>query len=101
MPIANLAYCHLNVVGPEPPADDKLLSWEVLVPNVKAAEDLNLWPGYQHAAPYASSAAELDFQAFRWMQAAQNEQFEASLRGKSPSESLPVWAERILKLDVL
>jgi hypothetical protein len=31
-------------VGPERPAVDKLLAEEVLVPNVKAAEDLNLRP---------------------------------------------------------
>ena len=42
--IANLAYKHLLVVGPERPAVDKLLAEEVLVPDVKAAEDLNLRP---------------------------------------------------------
>ena len=32
------------MVGPERPAVDKLLAKEVLVPDVKAAEDLNLRP---------------------------------------------------------
>ena len=32
------------MVGPERPAVDKLLAEEVLVPDVKAAEDLNLRP---------------------------------------------------------
>ena len=32
------------MVGPERPAVDKLRAVEVLVPNVKAAEDLNLRP---------------------------------------------------------
>jgi len=32
------------VVAPRPPAVDKLLAQKVLVPNVQAAEDLNLWP---------------------------------------------------------
>ncbi len=32
------------MVGPERPAFDKLLAEEVLVPDVKAAEDLNLRP---------------------------------------------------------
>ena len=40
----NLALLHLLVVGPERPAVDKLLAEEVLVPDVKAAEDLNLRP---------------------------------------------------------
>ena len=44
IPIANLAHSHLLVVGPERPAVDKLRAVEVLVPNVKAAEDLNLRP---------------------------------------------------------
>ena len=42
--IASLAHTHLFVVGPKWPALDKLLAEKVLVPNVKAAEDLNLWP---------------------------------------------------------
>ena len=44
IPIANLAHSHLLMVGPERPAVDKLRTVEVLVPNVKAAEDLNLRP---------------------------------------------------------
>ena len=32
------------MVGPERPAVDKLRAEEVLVPDVKTAEDLNLWP---------------------------------------------------------
>ena len=44
IPIANLAHSHLLMVGPERPAVDKLRAVEVLVPNVKAAEDLNLRP---------------------------------------------------------
>ncbi len=35
---------HLLVVAPERPAVDKLLAQEVLVPDIKAAEDLNLGP---------------------------------------------------------
>jgi len=35
---------HIRVVAPRPPAVDKLLAQKVLVPNVQAAEDLNLWP---------------------------------------------------------
>ena len=35
---------HLLVVAPERPAVDKLLAEEVLVPDIKAAEDLNLRP---------------------------------------------------------
>jgi hypothetical protein len=35
---------HLLVVAPERPAVDKLLAKEVLVPDIKAAEDLNLGP---------------------------------------------------------
>jgi len=42
--IRNLAHTHLLVVGPERPAVDKLLAEEVLVTDVKAAEDLNLRP---------------------------------------------------------
>ncbi len=44
--MTNLAHTHLLMVGPERPAVDKLLAKEVLVtvPNVKAAEDLNLRP---------------------------------------------------------
>ena len=42
--IRNLAHTRLLVVGPERPAVDKLLAEEVLVPDVKAAEDLNLRP---------------------------------------------------------
>ena len=66
--IANLAHSHQLVVGPERPAVDKLRAVEVLVPNVKAAEDLSQacrdrfrLPWDPHAAPHASSAAELDF----------------------------------------
>ncbi len=40
--MASLAHTHLLVVGPERPAVDKLLAKEVLVPYVKAAEDLNI-----------------------------------------------------------
>ncbi len=42
--IANLAHTHLLVVRPKRPAVDKLLAKEVLVPYVKAAEDLYLKP---------------------------------------------------------
>ncbi len=42
--MANLAHSHQLVVGPELPAVDKLRAVEVLVPNVKAAEDFNLRP---------------------------------------------------------
>ena len=42
--ISNLAHTHLLVVGPKWPAVDKLLAEEVLVPDVKAAKDLNLRP---------------------------------------------------------
>ena len=41
---SSLAHKHLLVVGPERPAVDKLHAKEVLVPDVKAAEDLNLRP---------------------------------------------------------
>ena len=37
-------HTHLLVVAPEGPAVDKLLAKKVLVPNIKAAEDLNLGP---------------------------------------------------------
>ncbi len=42
--IASLAHTHLLVVGLKWPAVDQLLAEKVLVPNVKAAEDLNLRP---------------------------------------------------------
>jgi hypothetical protein len=42
--IASLAHTHLLVVGPEWPAVNRLLAEKVLVPNVKAAEDLYLRP---------------------------------------------------------
>jgi hypothetical protein len=35
---------HLLVVAPERPAVDKLLAKEVLVPDIKTAEDLDFWP---------------------------------------------------------
>ncbi len=35
---------HLLVVAPEWPAIDKLLANEVLVPDIKANEDLDFWP---------------------------------------------------------
>ncbi len=41
---SKLALLHPLVEGPERPAVDKLLAVEVLVPNVEAAEDLNLTP---------------------------------------------------------
>ena len=44
IPITNLEHLHQLVMGPERPAVDKLLAVEVLVPDVKAAEDLNLRP---------------------------------------------------------
>jgi hypothetical protein len=34
----------LLVVAPKGPAVDKLLAKEVLVPDIKAAEDLDFWP---------------------------------------------------------
>ena len=37
-------HLHLLVVAPERPAVDKLCAQEVLVPDIKAAEDLNLGP---------------------------------------------------------
>ena len=44
------------MVGPERPAVDKLLAEEVLVPDVKAAEDLNLRPlATASAAPETST----------------------------------------------
>ncbi len=42
--IANLSHLHLLMMGPKRPSVDKLLAKEVLVPDVKAAEDLNLRP---------------------------------------------------------
>ncbi len=48
-----LAHTHLLVVGSKRPAIDKLLAKEVLVPDVKAAEDLNLRP-----LPTAAAALE-------------------------------------------
>ncbi len=42
--IANLSHLHLLMVGPKQPAVDKRLAEEVLVPDVKAAEYLNLRP---------------------------------------------------------
>ncbi len=83
-------------MGPEQPAVDKLLAVEVLVPYVKAAEDLNLRLvatasarirslGTPLDAPRASSAAELDFRradcAFRSIQATRTDQ--TSRRGES------------------
>ena len=51
-----LAHTHLLVVGPERPAVNKLLAKEVLVPDVKAAEDLNLRPlATAAAAPETST----------------------------------------------
>ena len=47
----------LFVVAPERPAIDKLLAKEVLVPNIKAAEDLNLRPF--HTTPAALLACSL------------------------------------------
>jgi hypothetical protein len=44
IPIANLEHSHQLVVGPEWPAVDKLCAVEVLVPDVEAAEDLDLRP---------------------------------------------------------
>jgi hypothetical protein len=41
---SSLAHQHLLVVGPERLAVDKLHAKEILVPDVKAAEDLNLRP---------------------------------------------------------
>jgi hypothetical protein len=45
----------LLVVAPERPAVDKLLAEEVLVPNIKAAKDLNLGPVTTTAAVVADS----------------------------------------------
>jgi hypothetical protein len=45
----------LLVVAPERPAVDKLLAKEVLVPDIKAAEDLNLGPLTTPAAVVADS----------------------------------------------
>ena len=91
------------MVGPERPTVYKLLAEEVLVPDVKAAEDLNLRaasdrarrPENPDAVPRASSAAEPDFRrtdcVFRWIQAARANQ--TSRHGESRSESWPVWPE--------
>ena len=65
IPITNLEHLHQLVVGPERPAVEKLLAMEVLVPDVEAAEDLNL-------RPLATAPTAL---------------------GKSRSGSWPVWAE--------
>ncbi len=79
------------MVGPERPAVDKLLAEVVLVPDVKAAEDLNLRPlaiasavPKPHAVPRASSAAELDFR---------RADCAFSRHGEIRSESWPVWPE--------
>ena len=45
---------HLLVVAPERPAVDKLLAKKVLVPDIKAAEDLDFWP---FTTPAAASVA--------------------------------------------
>ena len=54
--IRNPAHTHLLVVGPERPAVDKLLAKEVLVPDVKAAEDLNLRPVTTASAAIGTSS---------------------------------------------
>ena len=46
------------MVSSRPPAVDKLLAEKVLVPNIQAAEDLNLWP-FMTAASSASEARSL------------------------------------------
>jgi hypothetical protein len=45
---------HMLVVAPERPAVDKLQAKEVLVPNIKAAEDLNLGPIVTTAASFGT-----------------------------------------------
>ncbi len=49
-------------VGPERPAFDKLLAKEVLVPDIKAAEDLNLRPITTPAAAVADSPLHVPHQ---------------------------------------
>ena len=101
-PRINLSHSHLLVVSPERPAVDKLLAEEVLVPYVKAAEDLNLRPlATTPAALVTSTLLHAPHQqpnltfgeliAFRWIQAARTDQ--TSRRGESRSGSWPVWPE--------
>jgi hypothetical protein len=55
-------HLHLLVVAPERPAFDKLLAKEVLVPDIKAAEDLNLRPITTPAAVVADSPLHVPHQ---------------------------------------
>ena len=52
--IRNLAHTHLLMVGPERPAVYKLLAEEVLVPDIKAAEDLDFGPVTTTAAAFVA-----------------------------------------------
>ena len=47
---------HLLVVAPERPAVDKLLAKKVLVPDIKAAEDLDFWPFTTPAAALVANS---------------------------------------------
>ncbi len=86
--IANLAHSHQLVVGPERPAVDKLRAVEVLVPNVKAAEDLNLMT--IATAPPNLTFRELIVPSVGYRQP---EPESTSQDGESRSGSWPVWAE--------
>ncbi len=80
---------HLLVVVPERPAVDKLLAKEVLVPDTKAAEDLNLGPITTPAAVVADSPLNAPHQP---LDLTLTKLIVFSIRRREPKASKPVAA---------
>ncbi len=95
IPIANLAHLHQLVVGPKRPAVDKLRSVEVLVPNVKPAEDLNLRP--PATAPAALGARTLLHAQHQPPNLTFRELIVPSVRCRQPEPSKPVWTAKVVQ----
>ena len=88
------AWCKLLVatVAPERPAVDKLLAKKVLVPDIKAAEDLDFWPFTASAAAGAVVAESLLHAPHQPSDMTPTELIVLSIRRREPKAREPVAA---------
>ena len=86
----DIAHTHLLVVAPERPAVDKLLAKKVLVPDIKAAEDLDFGPVTTTAA--ASVAHSLLHAPHQSSDMTVTELIVLSIRWREPKAREPVAA---------
>ena len=90
-----LAHSHQLVVSPERPAVDKLRAVEVLVPDVEAAEDLNLRP--LATAPAALGTCTLLHSPHKPPNLTFGQLIVPSVGYRQPEPSKPVGAAKVVQ----